>query len=118
MRSSGMRLSPRVRGIAGLTSAITRRAVSAAARVTSTEMPRLHIPSPSGGATWISATSTVTGFFAEMARDCQSCVVDSAAAIVSSCGPSSPTTRWGARRGLPSGREKPCGGVVPAMVRP
>ena len=33
MRSSGMRLSPRVRGIAGLTSAITRRAVNAAARV-------------------------------------------------------------------------------------
>ena len=58
MRSSGMRLSPRVRGIAGLTSAITRRAVSAAARVTSTEMPRLHMSSPSGGATWISATSS------------------------------------------------------------
>ena len=53
-----MRLSPRVRGIAGLTSAITRLAANAAACVTSTETPRLHIPSSSGGATWISATST------------------------------------------------------------
>src|SRR5215212_4007251 len=44
-----MRLSPRVRGIAGLTSAITRLAANAAARVTSTETPRLHIPSSSGG---------------------------------------------------------------------
>ena len=35
----------RVRGIAGLTSAITVRAASAAAFVTSTEIPRLQVPS-------------------------------------------------------------------------
>ena len=58
IRSSGMTLFPRVRGIAGLTSAITRRAANTAACVTSTETPRLHMPSSSGGATCTSATST------------------------------------------------------------
>ncbi len=57
MRSAGILLSPRVRGIAGFTSAMTVRAASAAAFVTSTEIPRLHVPSGSGGATWTSATS-------------------------------------------------------------
>ena len=57
MRSTGIRLAPAVRGIAGLTSAMTVRAVWAAAFVTSTEIPRLQVPSGSGGATWIIATS-------------------------------------------------------------
>ena len=38
-------------------SAITVRAASTAARVTSTETPRLHIPTRFGGLTWPSATS-------------------------------------------------------------
>jgi hypothetical protein len=51
MRSLGIRLSPWVRGIAGLTSAITLWAARAAAFVTSTEIPRLQVPSEPGGAT-------------------------------------------------------------------
>ena len=58
MRPAGIRLSPAVRGIAGLTSAMTVRAASAAALVTSTDIPRLQVPSGSGGATWIIATSS------------------------------------------------------------
>jgi hypothetical protein len=48
---------PRVRGMWGLTCAITSEAFSAALRTTSTETPRLHRPSASGGVTWIKATS-------------------------------------------------------------
>ena len=57
MRSTGTRPVPRARGIAGLTSATTVRAESTAARVMSTDTPRLHVPSASGGATCTSATS-------------------------------------------------------------
>ena len=58
IRSTGMRLFPRVRGIAGLTSAMTVVAAITAARVMSTETPRLQVPSSSGGATCTSATSS------------------------------------------------------------
>ena len=58
IRSAGIRLSPRVRGMAGLISAMTVVAASTAARVMSTETPRLHMPSASGGATCTSATSS------------------------------------------------------------
>ena len=60
-----MRLSPAVRGIAGLTSAITVRAAIAAACVTSTEIPRLQVPPGSGGATWTIATSSGSCPFAK-----------------------------------------------------
>ncbi len=58
MRSIGSMVAGPVRGMAGLTSAMTVRACSAAASVTSTVTPRLHLPSSSGGATCTSATST------------------------------------------------------------
>ena len=48
-RSNGTSLCGPVRGIAGLISAITRRADRTAARVMSTDTPRLHIPLSSGG---------------------------------------------------------------------
>ena len=51
-----MKLCPRTRGICGFTWAMTRSAARAAARVTSTETPRLIHPKSSGGDTWIRAT--------------------------------------------------------------
>ena len=52
------KLLPSVRGMWGLTWAMTRLAFSAALLTMSTEMPRLHMPRLSGGVTWISATSS------------------------------------------------------------
>jgi hypothetical protein len=58
IRSAGIRLSPASAGMLGLISATTVRAASAPAWVTSTQMPRLRVPSASGGATCTSATSS------------------------------------------------------------
>jgi hypothetical protein len=52
-----MKELPRVRGIRGLTSAITRSAVSTPAGMMSTLTPRLMQPWSSGGDTWMRATS-------------------------------------------------------------
>ena len=46
------------RGISGFTSAMTRRAFSAALFTMSTDTPKLHRPRASGGVTWMSATSS------------------------------------------------------------
>ena len=50
--------SPSVLGIRGLTWAMTRPAFAAALLTISTDTPRLHIPRPSGGVTWIRAASS------------------------------------------------------------
>ena len=52
------KLRPSTRGMAGFTWAMTRSADWAAARVTSTLMPRLTQPKSSGSLTWIRATCT------------------------------------------------------------
>jgi len=52
------KLSPSVRGISGLISAMTKLAFSAAALTMSTDTPRLHMPRASGGVTWMSAASS------------------------------------------------------------
>ena len=52
-----MNESPSVRGIRGLTSAITVRATSAAVFVQSTPTPNEQKPCSSGGETWIRQTS-------------------------------------------------------------
>ena len=51
-----MKLWPSTRGSRGFTWAITRSADMAAARVTSTDIPRLIQPKSSGGVVWIMAT--------------------------------------------------------------
>ena len=56
-RSICTKLSPWVRGIAGLTSAIAWRVTASTAGVRSTDTPRLTKPRASGGETWSIATS-------------------------------------------------------------
>ncbi len=60
MASAAMKLSPRVRGMRGLTSAMITRAHSTAGFTMSTETPRLQKPCSSGGVTWMRATSMGT----------------------------------------------------------
>jgi len=51
------KLSPKVRGICGLTWAMTYEAFSTAALTVSTATPREQLPKASGGVTWTRATS-------------------------------------------------------------